>query len=92
MLVIEKLIDNGRVSDIVKTDRVYDYGKQSILIQTVCTACPFYRNDCDFAEMHRSQCLNRQETTNPLPCGGFIILTDLVVRNVITIDDIWDII
>jgi hypothetical protein len=91
LLVVERLMKNGKAINFFVTDRAYDYSMQEMLIQNMCTVCPFYQNDCDFILSKQSPVLNRQGTKRPPPCGGFIILTHLVERNIITIDDIRDI-
>jgi hypothetical protein len=52
------------------------------LVQHMCTKCPFFRDDCDFV----------QQKKGALPCGGFLLLGDLLEKSIISIDDIYNII
>jgi hypothetical protein len=91
-VVIEKFLRRGREIAFHRPEAVYDYKTQGMLTQTLCTVCPFSQNDCDFILSIRSPAYNEERPKKPLPCGGFILLTHLLKKNSITIDDIRDII
>lgn len=80
-LVIERLMQRGMNVPFEKPSQWSDPGNQEELMVTLCPVCPFYENDCDFAQ--------RQE--GALPCGGFLLLGELIKRNIISIDIIKEI-
>ena len=49
-----------------------------ILIQHLCQHCPFYKDDCDYAARHEKS----------YPCGGYILMQQLLDQGTISIDDI----
>jgi len=81
-LVIEKLLKRGREIPFDKTDQKPGDAIQGELIRGMCIACPFYENDCDFV----------QKKKDAQPCGGFMLLANLLEKNIISIDDIQNII
>jgi hypothetical protein len=81
-LVIEKLLKKGRKIPFDKTDEKPGDAIQGELIRGMCIACPFYENDCDFVEKKK----------DAHPCGGFMLLANLLEKNIISIDDIRNII
>jgi hypothetical protein len=81
-LIIEKLLKNGRKVPFDKTDGRPIDSIQGELIQAMCVTCPFYENDCDFV----------QQKKGAPPCGGFILLVNLLGGKIISIDDIRNII
>lgn len=80
-LVIERLMQRGMNILFEKPSQWSDPGNQEELMVTLCPVCPFYENDCDFAQ--------RQE--GALPCGGFLLLGELIKRRIISIDIIKEI-
>jgi hypothetical protein len=81
-LVIEKLLKRGSNIPFDKNDEKPGDAIQGELIRGMCIACPFYENDCDFVEKKK----------DAPPCGGFILLANLLEKNIISIDDIQNII
>jgi len=79
--VIERLILKGHRVPFDRAGGELDRLTQETLVQEMCTFCPFYENDCDFA----------QETDNSPACGGFILLGHLLEAKVIAIDNIKDV-
>jgi hypothetical protein len=55
-------------------------GTVEALLGKMCTACPFFRDDCDFI-------LKGAEAP---PCGGFLLLGQLVDDGTISVDDIGE--
>ena len=80
-LVIKRLIEKGMKIPIDQLARQADPEIQEELIATFCPACPFFQEDCDFV----------QRRDNALPCGGFLLLEDLIHRKIIPIDIIREI-
>jgi ubiquitin len=56
-----------------------DRNCEELLVTTLCTACPFQEHDCDFME-------NRALP----PCGGFLLLAQLLAAKQISIEDVKD--
>ena len=90
--VIERLLRNGKPIVFDKPDNEYVYEVKEMLMQDMCTVCPFYQSDCDFIESHLSPSIDQEEKINPYPCGGFILLAHLLGSDIIEIDDIRNII
>ncbi len=79
-VVIERLILSGRITlpRAKKKDRPHaNPSIRELVIHHVCEVCAFHENDCDFAQDRTSQ-----------PCGGFILVLELVRQGVITIEDL----
>ena len=105
-VVIERLLKKGKKISFDKPKKKLDNVTQEILIQNMCIACPFYENDCDFIikSPHPPFTKGRQGGTidskeglsdkekYPPPCGGLILLGHLLEKNIISIDDIKNII
>lgn len=90
-IVIERLLGKGTPVVFDKPDNRYAYGVQKMLMQDICTVCPFYRDDCDFILAEPSPQFGREEREKPLPCGGFMLLAHLLENKIIKIDDIRNI-
>ncbi|MFZ5907587.1 MAG: hypothetical protein ACOYVJ_09345 [Nitrospirota bacterium] len=75
-LVVERLLQRGVNIPFGKPSQWSDAGNQEYLKRALCTVCPFCENDCDFA----------QGVNDALPCGGFILLGELIDRKIISID------
>jgi hypothetical protein len=75
--VVERLMLAGRTTIMEKTDVSADTKVMDQLVQALCDACPFHENDCDFFQDLASK-----------PCGGFILLSQLLGTGRITIDEI----
>jgi hypothetical protein len=91
-IVIERLIKNGTPVVFEMPEKASAYQGQKMLMQHVCAVCPFYENDCDFILSMLSPPIDGAETKRPLPCGGFMLLSDLLDRKTLVIDDIRNII
>lgn len=77
-LVVEHLLKKGKKIILEKSDTILAQEIKDGLIGRMCTYCPFYEKDCDFV-LHRGD--------SP-PCGGFILLGQLLESEVITFNDI----
>lgn len=78
-IVVERLL-NKNLNIPFDKPKKFDIVTEKKLEQTLCPPCPFYENDCDFVQ------------SGLAPCGGFILLGDLLEKNIISIDDIRNII
>jgi len=79
--VIERLIGKGLKIPFDTPDIVCEERTIKVLLEVLCTACPFFENDCDFVTK-----------SSQSSCGGFILLGRLLDKKVIHIDDIKNII
>jgi len=90
-VVVERLLTNGNHIVFDEPDKGYPYGVQKMLIQDMCTVCPFSQNDCDFILSELSSPLGEEKKETPLPCGGFMLLAHLLESRIVKIDDIRNI-
>jgi hypothetical protein len=79
--VIERLIGKGCAISFDTHDNGFQERTKKMLLEVLCSACPFFANDCDFVT-----------GSSHSPCGGFSLLCCLLDRKVIHIDDIKNII
>lgn len=79
-LVVERFIKEGREIPFEKSEKILDAAIEETLMQNMCIACPFYKDACDFI----------QQKEKSLPCGGFVLLGHLLKANIVTIDNIKD--
>lgn len=54
-----------------------DRAGEELLVRTLCMACPFHERDCDF-----------MENSSLPPCGGFLLLAQLLAEKDISIEDV----
>ncbi|MEW6584296.1 MAG: hypothetical protein AB1442_01650 [Nitrospirota bacterium] len=80
-IVIERLIQKGLKIPVEESGHALDAATEEQLAGTLCSACPFFPEDCDFA----------QNKGGAQPCGGFVLLGILLEKNVIDIDIIREI-
>jgi hypothetical protein len=78
MYVVERLLKDGEDIFFQKPDKVLAEGTEDMLVKHMCITCPFYEKDCDFIEQGK----------NSPPCGGFILLGQLLESDSISINDI----
>jgi hypothetical protein len=76
-LVLERLALHGVPIDSNKAERPRDRAGEESLVRALCMACPFHEQDCDFME----------NSALP-PCGGFLLLMQLLGTKKISIDDV----
>jgi hypothetical protein len=76
-VVLERLAQHGFPIDSKKAERLRDRAGEEPLVRVLCMACPFHEQDCDFME-------NRALP----PCGGFLLLMQLLGTKKISIDDV----
>jgi hypothetical protein len=76
-LVLERLTLQGVPIDSKKAEHPHDRADEEPLVRVLCMACPFHEQDCDFME----------NSALP-PCGGFLLLMQLLGKKKISIDDV----
>lgn len=80
-LVVEEFIKAGKGISFNKSNSVLHAVTEEILRKNLCLACSFCESDCDFA----------QHVEEALPCGGFLLLGELLETHNLTIDNLKDI-
>lgn len=76
-VVVEQLLDQKKIVLPVAGGRAFDPHKAELLIQSLCASCDFRENDCDFMADRAAS-----------PCGGFLLLAQLIERGSIAVDNI----
>ncbi|MBI5044156.1 MAG: hypothetical protein HZC10_10105 [Nitrospirae bacterium] len=91
-LVGEKKINEARISEI--TDfTLSDYPFDELLKERLCKKCDFVVDGCAFRDNpHPSLPLSTGEGEGggekKIPCGGYILLTNLLSKGILNIEDI----
>jgi hypothetical protein len=75
--VVERLMRSGRAILMENLRVSADKQVMDQLIQSLCGVCTFHQYDCDFFQDRVSQ-----------PCGGFVLLSQLLGSGKITIAEI----
>ena len=75
-LVLERLALQGVPMRGAKGEH-RDRTGEELLVRTLCMPCPFHEHDCDFME----------NSALP-PCGGFLLLAQLLAAKDISIEDV----
>lgn len=76
--VVENLFKKGHKIIFRKKGKITCIKTKEKLKQEMCLYCPFYESDCDFV----------QQTDVSSPCGGFLLLVQLLESKLISFDDI----
>jgi hypothetical protein len=76
-LILERLVQQGVPVGRKKAEQPRDRTGDELLARVLCMACPFHEQDCDFME-------NRALP----PCGGFLLLAQLLATKDISIEDV----
>jgi hypothetical protein len=75
--VVERLMQTGRTIPLENTGVSGDKQVMDQLVQSLCSVCIFHEHDCDYFQDRVSQ-----------PCGGFVLLSQLLGSGKITIAEI----
>lgn len=75
--VVDRLVRDGKIIFFERPDRRFDPARTEALVQALCRACPFEKEDCDFMQDRRLP-----------PCGGYVVLARHVAAGVLSCDDI----
>ncbi|MGC2062246.1 MAG: hypothetical protein WA610_04655 [Thermodesulfovibrionales bacterium] len=76
--VVARLLKKGTHMDFIRCDDLPSPASDNILTDHLCPECPFYASDCDYAE----------KKEKAPPCGGFMLLKQILSQGTISIDDI----
>ncbi len=77
---VQSLLEKGRRISFDMRGRAVGPETVRALMRKVCTACPFYGEDCDFILKGGAAS----------PCGGFLLLGQLVDEGTISVDDVGE--
>ncbi|HEY6011044.1 MAG TPA: hypothetical protein VIX18_06190 [Nitrospirota bacterium] len=75
--VVERLQQAGKTIVFRLSGRVPKPALVEVLVQKMCMTCDFHEHDCDF-----------MQDRNAPPCGGFSLLTQLLVLETVKMEDI----
>jgi hypothetical protein len=76
-VVVNRLMSAGGLVAAEKPGAQPDPGIIELIVSKLCMACEFHEHDCDFMEDRHSPA-----------CGGFVLLSRLVMSGQIAIDEI----
>lgn len=75
--VVERCLREGKNLVLDGHRREFAPATAELIVNKMCTACDFYEHDCDFMQNRAAR-----------PCGGFVLLSQLLESGGITIEDI----
>ena len=75
--VVERCLREGKNLVLDGQRREFAPAAAERIVNKMCTACDFYEHDCDFMQNRAAR-----------PCGGFVLLSQLLESGGITIEDI----
>jgi hypothetical protein len=75
--IVQRLVQRGKLLELAGCGREFDRAKAEPLVQRMCVHCDFQPDGCDFM-------IDRKAP----PCGGFILLAQLIESGTIAIEDI----
>jgi len=76
-VVVERCLREGKSLVLDGHRREFVPATAELIVNKMCTACDFYEHDCDFMQDRAAW-----------PCGGLVLLSQLLEAGVITIEDI----
>lgn len=86
-LIFKDLLEEGKKVPVMTDRIVLNIKTEDDLFQVICRTCPFFEQDCDFAEWKRKKSMNAvREALNP--CGGFLCLGHCIDHGTIDIEDV----
>jgi hypothetical protein len=75
--LVDRLMQAGRSVEPEKAGAKPGEETIALIVGTMCIGCAFHDHDCDFMEDRQAR-----------PCGGFVLLSELVTSGQITIDEL----
>ncbi len=75
--VVERILQKKQSLLVDCHLREFEHATISLIVKSMCTACDFHEHDCDFMESRKAR-----------PCGGFVLLAQLLGSGEITLKDI----
>jgi hypothetical protein len=75
--VVERFLREGKNLVVDDHRREFEPAAAELIVNKMCTACDFHEHDCDFMQNRSAR-----------PCGGFVLLSQLLESGAIAIEDI----
>jgi hypothetical protein len=75
--VVERLMREGKQVIVERSGSGHGPAGNELVVQRLCGTCDFREDGCDFV-------LNRKAP----PCGGLLLLAQLVAEHVVTVEDL----
>lgn len=75
--VVEQLLRQGRSISFYNSGKKPDRATAEALVKELCMTCPFFAQGCDFMQDRSAH-----------PCGGFMLLSQLLESGAIMLADI----
>ena len=75
--VVKRLLQEGRKITFDRPDKAIPSAIIKMIVQQMCLTCDFHEHDCDFIQNRKAP-----------PCGGFVLLAQLLGSGEIALDDI----
>ena len=86
-LILAKLLKEPKEVPAKTGKIVLSMKTEDSLFRVICTRCPFFEQDCDFAAWKRGESGNvAREAVNP--CGGFLCLGHCIDHGTVDIQDV----
>jgi hypothetical protein len=76
-MVVERLLREGKSIKFERSSSESGPVLSDRIVKALCLTCDFHEQDCDFMQDRAAR-----------PCGGFVLLAQLLGSGVITIEDI----
>jgi len=77
--MVERLIRHGKKISFERSGKAFGAETVDALEEALCRSCPFFTYDCDFA-------VNREAP----PCGGYLLIGQLLESRTVSLDDLRD--
>jgi hypothetical protein len=75
--VVDRLMQAGKIPPLDNAGSDFDRIRAESMVKVMCSACGFQKDGCDFM-------LDRSAP----PCGGFVLLAQLIETGAIVIEDV----
>jgi hypothetical protein len=75
--VVEQLLREGKIPVIANNNSESSPELADSIVKILCIACDFHEQDCDFMQNRAAR-----------PCGGFVLLAQLLESGVLSLEDI----
>jgi len=86
-IILERLLDEQKEVPARTEKMVLSTKTENDLFQALCTGCPFFEQDCDYASWKRGEGGN-EPCEAMYPCGGFLCLGHCIDHGTVDIQDV----
>jgi hypothetical protein len=76
-VVVEQLLHDGKNLVLDGHQREFEPEAAEQIVNAMCSTCDFFEQDCDFMQNRAAR-----------PCGGLVLLAQLLKAGMITVEDI----